>query len=151
MKGKRRKRQFDVFQVSFVVQLRSHVWSVTPWTAGCQAPLFSTISQRLLKFMSTESVMLSNHLILCHSLLIWPSIFPSIRVFSNESALHFRWPKNWSFSFIISPSNKYSELISFRIGWFNFLAVQGILKSLLQHHSLKAQIFWHSAFFMVQL
>ena len=94
--------------------------------------------------------MLSNHLILCHSLLLLPSIFPSIRVFSNESAVHIRWPKYWSFSFSISPSNEYSRLISFNIDWFG-LAVQGTLKSLLQHHSSKASIFWHSAFFMVQL
>ena len=100
--------------------------------------------------MSIESVMPSNHLILCHPLLL-PSIFPSIRVFSNESALHFRWPKKWSFSFIISPSNKYSELISFRIDWFDFLIVQGTLKSLLQQHNLKASILRRSAFFMVQL
>ena len=101
--------------------------------------------------MSVESVMPSNHLILCHPLLLLPSSFPSIRVFSNESTLPIRWPKYWSFSFSISPSNKYSGLISFRIDWFDLLAVQGTLKSLLQNHCLKASIHWHSAFFMVQL
>ena len=105
----------------------------------------------LLKLMSTESVMPSNHLILCRPLLLWPSIFPSIRVFSSELALHIRWPKYWSFSFSISPSNEYSGLVSFRIDWFDLLAVQGTLKSPLQHHSLKATILWHSALFMVQL
>ena len=101
--------------------------------------------------MSIESVMPSNHLILCHPLLLLPSIFPSIRVFSNESALRIRWPKDWSFSFNISPSNEYSGLISFRMDWFDLLAVQGTLKSLLQHHSSKASILWCSAFFTVQL
>ena len=101
--------------------------------------------------MTIESVMPSNHLILCRPLLLLPSIFPSIRVFPNESVLHIRWPKYWSFSFSISPSNEYSELISFRIVWFNLLAVQGTLKSLLQHHSSKASILWHSTFFTVQL
>ena len=118
----------------------------------CSTPGFpsSTISQSLLKFMSIESVMPSNHLILCCPLLL-PSIFPNIRVFSNESALHIRWPKYWSFSFSISLSNGYSGLISFRIDWFDLLAVQGTLKSLLQHHSSKASILWCSAFFIVQL
>ena len=102
-------------------------------------------------FISIESVMLSNHLILCHPFLLLPSVLPSIRVFSRDSALHIRWPKYWSFSFSISPSNEYSELISFRIDWFNPLAVRGTPKSLLQHHSLKASILWHLAFFMVQL
>ena len=124
---------------------------VTPWTAACQAPLSSTISRSLFKFISIESVMLSNHLILCYPLLCLPSIFLSIRVFSNESALHIRWPKYWRFSFSISPSNGYSGFISFRIDWFDLLAVQGTLKSLLQHHSLKASILWHSAFYVVQL
>ena len=101
--------------------------------------------------MSIESVMPSNHLILCHPLLLPPSIFPSIRVFSNQSVLHIRWPKYWSFSFIISPSNEYSGPISFRMDWLDLLAVQGTLKSLLQHHSSKASILWHSAFFIVQL
>ena len=101
--------------------------------------------------MSIESVMPSNHLILCHSVLLWPSIFPSIRVFSNESALHIRWPNYWSFSFNISPSNEHSRLISFRMDWLDLLAVQGTLKSLLQHHSSKSSILWHSAYFIVQL
>ena len=123
---------------------------VTPWTAACQASLSFTISQNLFKLMSVESVMPSNHLILCRPLLFLPSIFPSIRVFSNESALHIRWPKYWSFSFSISPSKEYSGLISFRIDWFD-LAVQGTLKSCLQHHSSKASILRSSAFFIVQL
>ena len=124
---------------------------VTPWTAAHQAPLSSTISQSLLKFISVESVMLSHHLILCKPLLLLPSIFPSIRVFSNESVLRIRWPKYWSFSFSISPSSEYSGLISFRMDWLDLLAVQGTLKSLLQHHSSKASILQPSAFFMVQL
>ena len=125
--------------------------SVTPWTAACQASLSITSSQSLLKLMSIESVMQSNHLILCHPLLLPPSIFPRIRVFSSESVLPIRWPKYWRFSFSISPSNEYSGLISFRIDWFDLFAVQGTLKSLLQHHSSKASILWHSAFFLVQL
>ena len=124
---------------------------MTPWTAACQASLSITNSQSLLKLMSIKSVMPSNHLILCHPLLLLPSIFPSIRGFSNESALCIRWPKYWGFSFSISPSNEYSGLISFRMDWFDLLAVQGTLKSLLQHHSAKASILQHSAFFMVQL
>ena len=112
-----------------------------------QVPLSSTISWSLLKLMSIEWLMLSNHLILCHPLLL-SSVFPSIRVFSNESALHSRWPKYWSFSFSISPSNEYSGLISFRIDWFDLLAIQGTLKSLLQHHSSKASVLQCSAFFM---
>ena len=108
-------------------------------------------SWSLLKLTSIQLVMSSNHLILCHALLLLPSIFPSVRVFSNESVLHIRWPKYWSFSFSISPSSEYSGLISFRIDWFDLLAVQGTLKSLLQHHSSKASILWHSAFVMVQL
>ena len=123
----------------------------TPWTAACQASLSVTNSWSLLKPMSTESVMPSNHLVLCHPLFLLPSIFPSIRVFSNESVLRIRWPKYWNFSFRISPSNEYSGLISFRIDWFDLLAVQGTLKCLLQHHNSKASILWHSAFFMVQL
>jgi len=115
------------------------------------ASLSFTSSQNLLKLMSIESVMPSNHLILCLSLLLPPSIFPSFRVFSNESALHIRWPKYWNFSLSTSPSNEYSGLISFTIDWFNLLVVQRILKSLLQHHSLKASILWHSAFFIVHL
>ena len=123
----------------------------TPWTAAHQASLSITNSQSLLKLMSTESVIPSNHLILCSPLLLLPSIFPSIRVFSNKSALHIRWPKYWSFSFNITPSNEHSGLMSFRMDWFDLLAVQGTLKSLLQHHSSKASILWHSAFFIVQL
>ena len=114
-------------------------------------PCPSPPSRHELKFVSIESVMPSNHLILCHPLLLPPSIFPSIRVFPNESTLHIRWPKYWSFSFSISPSNEYSGLISFKLDWFDFLEVQGTLKSLLQHHSSKASILQHSAFFMVQL
>ena len=113
--------------------------------------LSSTISWSLLKLMSVESAMPSNHLILCHPLLLLPSIVPSIRVFFNELALHIRWPNYWSFSFSINPSNEYSGLISFKIDWLDLLAVQGTLKSLLQHHSSKASILWRSAFFMVQL
>jgi len=123
----------------------------TPGTAARRVSLSFTISQSLFKLMSIESVMPSNHLILCPPLLLLSSVFPSIWVFSNESALHIRWPKYWSFSFNISPSNEYSGLISFRIDWLDLLAVQGTLKSLLQHHSSKASIPWHSAFFIVQL
>ena len=123
----------------------------TPWTAAHQASLSFTISWGLLKLMSIESAMPSNHLILCRPLLLPPSIFPSIRVFSNESVPHIRWSKYWSFSFRISPSNEYSGLISFRIDWFDFLVVQRTRKSLLQLHSLKGSILWCSAFFMVQL
>ena len=123
----------------------------TPWIAACQASLSITNSRSLLKLLSIELVMPSNHLILCHPLLLLPSIFPSIRVFPNESVLRIRWPKYWSFSFSISPSDEYSGLISFRIDWLDLLAVQGTLKSLLQHHSSKASILRHSAFFMVQL
>ena len=123
----------------------------TPWTAARQASLPITNSRSLLKLMSTESVMPSNHLILCHPVLLPPSIFPSIRVFSNESVLYIRWTKYWSFSFSISPSNEYSGLISLRIDWLNLLAVQGTLKSLPQHHSSKASILQRSAFFIVQL
>ena len=124
--------------------------TATSRTAACQAPLSSTISWSLLKCMFIESVMPSNHLILCQPFFLLPSIFPSIRVFSNDSALRIGWPKDWSFSFRISPSNEYSRLISFRIDWFDLLAVQGTLKHLLQHHNLKASIFQHSAFFIVQ-
>ena len=123
----------------------------TPWTAARQASLSFTISQGFIKFMSIESVMPSNHLILCHPLLLLPSISPSIRVLSSESALSIRWPKFWSFSFSISPSNKCSGLISFRIDWFDLLAVQRTLKSLLQNNNLKASVLRCSAFFMVQL
>ena len=130
----------------------------TPWTAACQASLSITNSRSLLKLMSIESVIPSNHLILCHPLLLLPSIFPSIRVFSNESVLHIRWPKYWSFSFHISPSNTqdwsplgWTGCISFRMDWLHLLAVQETLKSLLQHHSSKASMLRHSAFFTVQL
>ena len=138
--------------VSALVQSPSHVQLFkTPWTAARQASLSIANSCSLFKLMSIKSVMPSNHLILYHHLLLLPSIFPSIRVFSNESVLRIRWPKYWSFSFSISPSNEYSGLISFRIDWFNLLAVQGTLKSLLQHHSSKAPILRCSAFFTVQL
>ena len=122
-----------------------------PWTAAHQASLSITNSQSLLKLMSIELVMPSNHLILCRPLLLLPSIFPSIWVFSNESVLHIRWPKYWSFSFSISPSNEYLPLISFRMDWLDLVIVQWTLKSLLQHHSSKASILRHSAFFIVQL
>ena len=124
---------------------------VTPWTAACQASLSITNLRSLLKLISIKLVMPSNHLILCHHLLLLSSIFPSIRVFSNESVLHIRWPKYWSFSFSICPSNEYSGLISFRMDWLDLVAVQGTFKSLLQHHSLKASIILCSTFFMVQL
>ena len=124
---------------------------MTPWTITRQASLSITNSWSLLKLVSIESVMLSSHLILCRPLLLLPSISPSIRVFSNESDLHIRWPKYCSFSFNISPSNEHPGLISFRMDWLDLLAVQGILKSLLQHHSSNASILWCSAFFMVQL
>jgi len=138
--------------VIVIVQSLSNVQLfATPWTAALQASLSFTISQSLLKLMSIESVMPSNHLILCCPLLLLPSIFPSIRVFSNESVLPIKWPKYWSFSFSISPSNEYSGLIYFRMDWFDFLAVQGTLKPLLQHHSSKASILQCSAFFMIQL
>ena len=123
----------------------------TPWTAGCQASPSITNSLSLPKLMSIESVMPSNHLILCYPLLLLPSIFPNIRVFSNESVLCIRWPKHWSFSFNISPSNEHPGLISFRMDWLDLLAVQGTLQSLLQHHGLKASILLCSAFFIVQL
>ena len=123
----------------------------SPWTAAHQASLSFTISRRLLKLLSIESVMPSNYLILCWSLLLMPSIFSSIRVFSNELALHIRWPKYWSFSFSIRPFSEFSGLISFRIDWLDLLAVQGTLKNLFQYHNLKPSILWHSAFFIVQL
>ena len=132
------------------VQSLSHVrLFVTPWTEARQASLFITNSQSLLKLMSIELVMPSSHLILCRPLLLPPSIFPSIRVFSNESVLRIRWPNYWSFSFSISPSDEYSGLISFRMDWLDLLAVQGALKSHLQHHSSKASILQRSAFFIV--
>ena len=134
------------------------VWSVshvrcfaTLWTTAHQTSASFTISWSLLKLMSVESVMPFNHLILCHPLLLLPSIFPSIRVFSSELALCIKWPKNWSFIFSISPSSEYSELISFRIDWFDLLTIQGTLKSVLQHRSLKASVLWCPAFFVVQL
>ena len=134
------------------VQSLSHVRLIaTPWIAACQAYLSINNSWSLLKVMSIELVMPSNHLILCHPLLLLPSVFPSIRVFSCESVLHIRWPKYWSFSFSITPSNEYLGLISFRMDWLDLLAVQGTLKSLLQHHSSKALILQHSTFFTVQL
>ena len=123
----------------------------TPWAAACQASLSITNSRSLLKLMPIESVMPSNHLIPCRPLLLRPSIFPSIRVFSKESVLRIRWPKYWSFRFNISPSNEHPGLISFWMDWLDVLAVQGTLKSLLQHHSSKPSILWHSAFFTVQL
>ena len=130
------------------VQSLSRVWLfVTPWIAARQASLSITNSWSLLKLMSIESVMPFNHLILCHPLVLLPSLFPGIRVFSNDSTLRIRWPKYWSFSFNISPSNEHPGLISFRMDWLDLLAVQGTLKSLLQHHSSKASIFRHSAFF----
>ena len=135
-----------------IVQLLSPVWLfVTPWTAARQASLSLTISLSLPKLMSIESVMPSNHLILCPPLLLLPSTFPSTRVFSSESALQIRSPKDWSYSFSISCSSEYSGLISFRTGWFDLLAVQGTLKNLLQHHSLKVSILRCSAFFMVHV
>ena len=134
------------------VQSLSCVWLfVTPWIAACQASLPITNSRSLLKLMSIESVMPSNHLILCHPLLLLPPIPPSIRVFSNESTVRMRWPKYWSFSFSTNPSKEIPGLISFRMDWLDLLAVQGTHKSLLQHHSSKASILWHSAFFTVQL
>ena len=134
------------------VQLLSHVrFFATPWTVACHASLSITNSQGLPKFMSIDTVMPSNHIILCCSLHLLPSILPSIRVLSNESVLHIRWPKYYNLSFSISPSNEYLELISFRIDWFDLLAVQRTLKSLLQHCSSKASVLWCSAFFIVQL
>ena len=134
------------------VQSLSHVrLFAIPWIAACQASLSITNSQSLPKLMSIESVMPSNHLILCHPLLLLPSIFPNISVFSKESALHIRWPKYWSFSFNISPSNEHPGLISFRMDWLDLLEVQGTLKSLLQHHGSKASILLCLAFFIVQL
>ena len=124
---------------------------MTPWITARHASLSITNSRSLHKLMSIKSVMPSSHLILCRSLLLLPSIFPSIRVFSNELALHIRWPKYWNFSFSISPSNEHPGVVSFRVDWLDLLAVQGTLKSLLQHHTSKASILWHSAFFTVQL
>ena len=134
---------------SSVQSFRSVQLFATTWTVSCQAPLSITNSQSLLKLMPIKSVIPSNHLILCRSLLLLPSVFPSIRIFSNESALRIRWPKYWSFSFSISPSNAYSGLIFFRIDWLDLLAVQGTLKSLLQYHSSEVSILWRSALFMI--
>ena len=139
------------FQFSSVQSLSRVQPFVTPWTAVCQAFLSITNSRSSPKPMSIESTKPSNHLILCHPLLLLPSIFPSIKVFSNESALRIRWPKYWSFSFNVSSSNEYPGLISFRMDWLDLLAVQGTLKSLLQHHSSKASILRGSDFFIVQL
>ena len=139
------------YQFSSVQSLSRVRLYATPWTAAGQASLSINNSWCLLKLMSIESVMPSSHLILCHPLLLLPPIPPSIRVFSNESTLHLRWPKYWSFSFSISPSNEHPGLISFKMDWLDLPAVQGTLKSLLQHHSSKASILWHSAFFTVQL
>ena len=139
------------FQFRSVQSLSQVRLFVTPWTAARQASLSITKSRSLPKLVSMELVMPSNYLILCHPLLLLPPIPPSIRVFSNESVLCMRWPKYWSFSFNISPSNKYSGLVSFRMSWLDLLAVQGTLKSLLQHHSSKASILQRSAFFIVQL
>ena len=133
-----------------VVQSQSCVFT-TPWTAAHQDSPSLSVSQSLLKFMSIALVMLSQHLILCHPPLLLLVVFPSIRVFSNESGLHIRWSKYWSFSFSISPSNEYSGLISFRMDWLDLLEVQGTLRSLLQHHNSKASILWHSIFFTVQI
>ena len=145
-----KNKNFTIHSVQ--VSSVSHVWLfATPWTAACQASLSISNSQSLLKLMSIESVMPSNHVILCLPLLLLPSIFPSIRVFSNESLFHIRCQKYWSFSFSISLSNKYSGLISFRMDWLNLLAVQGTLRSLLQHCSSKASILQSSAFFIAQL
>ena len=138
------------FKFEVVVQSLSRVQLfATPWMAAQQAPLSFTISWSLLKIMPIELVMPFNHLVLCRPLLLPPSTFPSIRVFSNESALCIRWPKYWSFSFHINPSSEYSRLISFMMDWFDLLAVQGTFKSLLQYHSSKASILWHSAFSII--
>ena len=144
--GEAKSRGLSAQFLSVSYSLRPHA---TPWTAAHQASLSITNSWSLLKLMSIKSVVRSNYLILCHPLLL-PSIFPSIRIFSYESALLIRWPKYWGFSFSISSSSEYSGLISFRIDWLDLLAVQGTLKSLLQHHSSKASILWHSVFFIVQ-
>ena len=146
MHGNSYKLLYKYPSVSHSVQSLSRVrLFATPWTTAHQASLSITKSWSLLKLMSIESVMPSNHLILCRPLLLPPSIFPSIRVFSNKSVLHIRWPKYWSFSFSISPSNEYSGLISFRMDWLDLFAIQGTLKSLLQHHCSKASILRHSA------
>ena len=146
---------YDVFKNIYVISVQFSLSvvsdSVTPWTAACQAYLSITNSLSPPRLMTAELVIPSNHLILCCPLLLPTSVFPSIRIFLNESVLHIRWPKCWSFSFNISPFNEYSGLISFRMDWLDLLAVQGALKSLLQHHNSKAPILQHSAFFIVQL
>ena len=139
-------KQFSSVQLLIHVQLFA-----TPWTTARQPSLSITNSQGLLKLMSIESVMTSNHLNLCQPLLLLPSVLPSIRIFSNWSVLHIKWPKYWSFSFSISPSNEHPGLISFRMDWLDLLAVQGTLESLLQHYNSKASILWHSAFFIETL
>ena len=139
-----------LFQFSSFLSLSRVRLFETPWITACQASLSITNTQSLLKRMPIESVMPSSHLILCCPLLILPPLPPSIRVFSNESTLYMRWPKYWSFSFSISPSSEHPGLISFRMDWLDLLAVKGALKSLLQHHSSKASILWHSAFFTIQ-
>ena len=145
------KEDIFVVVVVLLLHLLSHVQLfVTPWTAAYQS-LSSTVSWSLLNYMTIQSMMLSNHLMLCHPLLLLPSVFSSIRVFSSESTLRSRWPKYWSFCFSVSLSREYSGLISFKIDYFDILTIQGTLKSLLQHHSSKASILWHSAFIMVQL
>ena len=159
--GGKKEPEWKLVKTQAVVISRGQWWwlfscwvvsdSGTPWTAACQASLSITNSLSLPKIMSIASVMPSNHLMLCHPLLLLPSIFPSIRVFSKELVLRIRWPEYWSFSFDISPSNEYSGLISFRIDWLDFLAGQGILQSLLQHHSSEASILLCSAFFIAQL
>ena len=144
--------QLWMLEFSSVQFSHCHIWLfATPWIAAHQVSLSFTNSQNLFKFMTIESVMPSNHLILCHPLLLLSSTFPSIRVFSNVSVLPIRWPMYCTFSFSIGPSNEYSGLISFRMNWLDLFAVQRNLKSLLQHHSSKASILWHSALFMVQL
>ena len=147
----KKTKTLKIIAVVFVQSLSCIWFFSTPWTTAPQAVLSFTISHSSLKLTSIELMMPSNHLILCCPLLLLPSTFPSMRVFSNESVLHIRWPKYWSFSFNISPSNEYTGLTSFRIDWFDLLAVQGTLKSLLQCHSSKASTLWCSAFFMVQL
>ena len=150
-KKQKKREQFYSLQFSSVQLLSRVQLFATPWTAAHQASLSITNYQSLPKLMSIELVIPSNHLILCRPPLLLPSIFPSIRVFSNESALCIRWPKYWSCSFKISPSNEHPGLISFRMDWLDLLAVQGTLKSLLQHHNSKVSILWPSAFFIVQL
>ena len=145
------KQSLHIYSIQFSSVQFSRVRLRNPMNCSTPGLPVHHQSQSLLKLMSIESVMPSNHLILCRPLLLLPSIFPSIRVFSNESVLRIKWPNYWSFTFSISPSNEYSGLISFRIGRLDLLAVQGTLKSLLQHHSSKASILWHSAFFIVQL